>query len=198
MASSQLLIQVEKYIKDLLSIELQGRPYHNFNHTAQVAKKCDELASYYGLSELDREALLTAAWFHDTGYLHGGMNHEEESTKIALNFLNELNISVEFIMKVNTLILATKLPARPTTFLQEILCDADLYHLASADYSKWSDRLRQEIQIQRGSPIAEKAWIQENITFYKTHHYFTEYANTFWESQKQLNFQTLIELSVRR
>ncbi len=175
---------------------MQGRPFHNFNHTFHVVQKCDELAIYYSLSELDKEALLTAAWLHDTGYLHGSINHEEWSAKIASGFLNDLNVNPEFVMRVHALILATKLPANPTTLLQKILCDADLHHLASEDYLQWSNRLWQEIQIQSGISIGETAWIRENISFFKRHHYFTEYAIAFWESRKQINLQAMMERCV--
>lgn len=199
MFTTPLLTRVEKYVKALLTVKaLHGRPFHNFNHTFHVVQKCDELATYYRLEKGDREALLTAAWFHDTGYLHGNINHEEYSAKFSSAFLKDLNAPPVFIARVNELILTTKLPAKPTTLLQEILCDADLHHLASKDHLGWSTRLCQEIEIQHGSPIDEMSWIKEDIIFYKTHHYFTEYAITFWESQKHRNLQTLIDLSSRQ
>lgn len=192
MHSSPVLSEVEKYVMNLLNAgELQKRPFHNFNHTLNVVQKCDELATYYKVSLADREALLTAAWFHDAGYLYGNSNHEEESTKIASDFLESINTNLEFIVQVNTLILATKLPATPTTLLQEILCDADLHHLASKDYLQWSNRLRQEVQQLSGNSIDEITWRKENISFFKAHRYFTDYAITFWENQKQLNLQAM-------
>ena len=136
--------------------------------------------------------LFTAAWFHDSGYVHGHINHEEESTKIASRFLNDLNVNPKFVIQIHALILATKLPATPANPLQEMLCDADMHHLGSKDYLKWSNQLYTEIQVQKGTPIDEVAWIKENISFFKTHHYFTEYAITYWENQKQLNLQALI------
>lgn len=198
MHSSPVLSEIEKYVTNLLNIkELQKRPFHNFNHTLHVVHKCDELATYYKVSIADREVLLTAAWFHDTGYLLGNMNHEEESTHIASEFLNRTNANPKFIERVHALILATKLPAKPNTLLQEILCDADLHHLASKDYLQWSNRLRQEVQLLTGNSIDEIAWLKENISFFKSHRYFTEYAIAFWENQKQLNLQDMIEWSVK-
>ncbi len=192
MRSPKVLAAVEKYVKKLLNAEeLQARPFHNFNHTFHVVQKCDELAAHYKVSVEDRKALLTAAWFHDTGYLYGNINHEEESTKIASNFLNGINATPEFIMQVHALILATKLPAKPANLLQEMLCDADLHHLASENYQQWSNRLRQEIQLLNGNSIDEPTWVGENISFFNEHHYFTEYAITFWKNQKQRNLQAM-------
>ncbi len=193
MPSSELLEQVEKHIKNLLSAEiLQGRPFHNFDHTFHVVQKCDELATHYNLSLEDREILLTAAWFHDIGYIRGNINHEEDGAKIASAFLNDRNLPSEFIDKVAALIHATKLPAKPGTLLEKMLCDADLHHLASEDYFHWSDRLYKEIQMQSATHIGKTTWIKENISFFKAHHYFTEYAIGLWDAQKQLNLQALI------
>lgn len=189
MNPSFLLSEVEKHVRDLLSIQ-EKRPFHNFNHTQHVVQKCDELATYYKVSEEDKEALLTAAWFHDTGYLYGRINHEDAGIKIASDFLNSVNANPEFINKVNELILVTKLPSKPVTLLQKIVCDADLHHLASSEYLDWSNRLRLEVQLS-GNFIDEHTWTKENISFFKGHYYFTEYAITFWESQKQRNLQAL-------
>ncbi len=198
MRSSPVLSEVEKHVKNLLNAdELKKRPFHNFNHTLHVVQKCDELATYYEVSTEDSEALLTAAWFHDTGYLYGNINHEEGSVKIASSFLNSINADLEFIKQVHALILATKLPAKPITLLQKILCDADLHHLASEDYLQWSNRLRKEGQLISGNSIDGVAWIMENISFFRGHHYFTEYAITFWENQKQMNLQEMIDRSVK-
>jgi predicted metal-dependent HD superfamily phosphohydrolase len=38
------------------------------------------------------ETVLIAAWFHDTGYFKGKINHEQESRNIAENFLREQGI----------------------------------------------------------------------------------------------------------
>ncbi len=193
MHASPVLSEVEKHVKNLLNTEeLRKRPFHNFNHTLHVVQKCDELATYYKVSAEDKTSLLTAAWFHDTGYLFGNINHEDVSTKIASDLLNNINANTEYIMQVQALILATKLPAKPTNLLQEILCDADLHHLASEDYQQWSNRLRQEMELMTGNSIDATTWTRENISFFEGHRYFTGYAITFWEAQKQLNLQVLI------
>jgi len=193
MHASPVLSEVEKHVKNLLNTdELKKRSFHNFNHTRHVVQKCDELATYYEVSAGDSEALLTAAWFHDTGYVYGNINHEEGSVKIASSFLNSINADQEFIKQVHALIMATKLPSKPVTPLQKILCDADLHHLASEDYLQWSNRLCQEVELMTGNSIDATTWSRENISFFKGHRYFTEYAITLWEAQKQLNLQALI------
>ena len=94
MHSSQLIKQVENYVKTLLEENLpKEMVFHNVNHTVQVVEQCMLLASYCKLPDMDKNALLTGAWFHDTGYCRGNIHHEEESVKIAFEFLKGWDIS---------------------------------------------------------------------------------------------------------
>ncbi len=193
-----LLTHVENYVRTFMNGEpIHERSFHNLKHTMQVVEKCEELASFYNISEVDKEALITAAWFHDTGFKYGSINHEEKSVKIAFVFLKEFKVTPEFLLKVNALILVTKQPSNPTSLLQEILCDADLSHLASTDYAQWNTLLCRELRTQDGIDVADQDWNNQNISFFQSHHYFTEFAKTHWESQKQKNLHALMALTER-
>ncbi|HEY5749457.1 MAG TPA: HD domain-containing protein [Chryseolinea sp.] len=190
---SELLRQVEIYVRDLLSKQLPAiRKFHTIDHTAGVVRACSTLASHYATPEMEMEALLTAAWFHDTGYVRGGANHEQESVKIAFGFLNDFNLPPEFYFKIEGLISATKLSVRPVGLLEEILCDADLSHLGSADYETWSLLLKKESELVTGKSITLEAWNRQNILFFKKHAYYTRYAREYWEPVKQINLTQLL------
>ncbi len=192
MSSSEFLIHIEKYVRDILSgEEIKKRAFHSINHTIEVVMKCEELASYYNVSPADSTALIAAAWFHDTGYLNGSANHEIESAKIALNFLKSFLLNSDYLKSIEDLILATTLPSKPVTLLEEIICDADLHHLGSIDYKKWSLLLRQELERFNGITFLNSEWARQNISFFETHHYFTPHAQKLWSKQKQQNLSQL-------
>jgi predicted metal-dependent HD superfamily phosphohydrolase len=50
------------------------------------------------------------------------------------------------IEKVKACILATEMPQKPVGLLQEIICDADLFHLGTEDFSDRSKLVRKEIR----------------------------------------------------
>ena len=193
--SSELIITIENYVKNLLKEMLPAiRYFHNINHTIQVVQKSVELASFYKISQTDGQALITSAWFHDTGYIHGGLNHEEQSVKIALQYLSRFNLTRDYLSTVEHLILSTKFPAKPSTLIEKILCDADLQHLGSDDYMVWSMLLRKELEHQNGIHLTDEQWTSENIAFFKSHQYFTDHAETVWGIQKQMNLSLLLEI----
>ncbi|NJN50099.1 MAG: phosphohydrolase, partial [Polaribacter sp.] len=85
---SNLIAQSEEFVLNLLSNELDKKyVYHNFSHTQRVVKKVIEIAKNYNLNDVETQNLTIAAWFHDTGFIIGAQNHEEESVKIVTKFL---------------------------------------------------------------------------------------------------------------
>jgi hypothetical protein len=74
---------------------------------------------------------------------------------------------------------------------QKILCDADLYHLASERYTRWANKLFKEVNEQRGETMSRKAWLKSNINFVRCHTYFTDYAIQYWEPLKRKNLDEL-------
>ncbi len=191
--SSELTVAAENYVRKLLTDGLPPiRYFHNINHTVQVVGKSAEIAALYDIPQGDGQVLVTAAWFHDSGYVHGGDNHERRSVNIAREFLSNLNVESDDLLKIERLILATRIPASPLTLAEKILCDADLQHLGSEDYAAWSILLKKELEAQNGNHISDEQWNYENIRFFTSHRFFTERAETLWEIQKQKNLLMLL------
>ncbi|MBL0739795.1 HD domain-containing protein [Chryseolinea lacunae] len=191
---SELLNRVEAYVKELLNTKLPPtRVFHTLPHTVNVVRACCSLIAHYATSQANGEALLTAAWFHDTGYTETGVKHEEEGVKIALRFLRDFNLPQEFYLKIEGLIIATKLSASPKSLLEEMLCDADLSHLGSEEYEMWSLRLKQEFERQLNKVITLENWNQQNIFFFKNHAYYTTYAQQQWGPVKENNLMMLLK-----
>jgi HD superfamily phosphodiesterase len=58
--------------------------YHDCSHTLEVVSAVKELSIAEKLSPLESE--MVATWFHDTGYIKGSENHENESVCIVSDF----------------------------------------------------------------------------------------------------------------
>jgi hypothetical protein len=125
------------------------------------------------------------------GIPHGRFNHERTSMHIARTFLEEQGMGARRIEKVLQCIAATEMPQRPQGPLAEVMCDADLYHLASDGYAEKTELLRQEVSLLTGEKISKRKWLYGNKLFYEKHHYFTEYGRTVLEPRKQANLQKI-------
>ncbi|MEJ7674917.1 MAG: HD domain-containing protein [Chitinophagaceae bacterium] len=61
--------------------------YHNVHHTKDVVNAVHYISKAEKVTGNDSELLLTAALFHDTGFLKGYDNHEASSCEIAREIL---------------------------------------------------------------------------------------------------------------
>ena len=162
--------------------------YHNFTHTAEVAKVAEEIAAFIGINDNDKETLLIAAWFHDIGHTETCEGHEDVGIDLAEKLLRSNNYPEDGIAKVISLINATRMPRNPKNILEEIICDADLYHLGTNDFDKKGELYKNEIEALQGSKIPEKDWLQNNLKFMEQHKFYTDYAKQRFETQKNINY----------
>lgn len=183
----------EDYAKNLLKDKLSSAyTYHNLDHTIQVVEKIKILAKEENISPEDTENLLLAGWFHDLGYVDDADNHEEESRKIASDFLKQHQFSEERIAKIGELILATDKFYKPKNHLEEVIKDADLYHLASDDYFRICENLRQEIKEVHHQKFSKQQWSELNIVFFSKHQFYTRYAKENWQPIKEKNVDRIL------
>lgn len=183
----------EDYAKNLLKDKLSSAyTYHNLDHTIQVVDKIKILAKEENISPEDTENLLLAGWFHDLGYVDDADNHEEESRKIASDFLKQHRFPEERIAKIGELILATDKFYKPKNHLEEIIKDADLYHLASDDYFRICENLRQEIKEVHHQKFSKLKWAELNITFFAKHKFYTKFAKENWQPEKEKNVEKIL------
>ena len=166
--------------------------YHNLLHTQQVVQAADQIASHYRLQEQDLMVVMIAAWFHDTGYLMGqSKEHEENGAAMAREFMNSRQIPASVQQQVVDCIMATKMPQSPHNLLQEIVCDADLFHLGSKHYKERSKLMRQEAEAVTGQHIPGVTWTANNLLFLEGHQYFTDYCRVLNKQQKDENIRWL-------
>ncbi|WP_142784029.1 HD domain-containing protein [Changchengzhania lutea] len=135
----------------------------------------------------DTEVLLTAAWFHDTGFSKTYKDHEDESKVIANRFLNELEVNNDFIDKVCNCIDATKIPQCPTNALAEVLGGADIFHISNSHFFYRKPLLRREWEVFCDNKLVDLDWHKLNLEFLKKHHFRTAYSIKVLEQSKQEN-----------
>ena len=185
----EILSKVKEYIgKTFGDKGSENNYYHNFTHTAEVAKATEEIADAMGIKDDEKEVLLIAAWFHDIGHIETCNGHEDIGIKLAKQFLTENNYPLSKIETVVSLINATRMPRDPKNILEEIICDADLHHLGTNKYDKRSELYKNEIEAQKHSKIKEVDWLQNNLEFLKEHKFYTSFAKDRYEIQKNINY----------
>jgi len=190
-----LITEAEKYVTQLLNEKLENTYlYHNLAHTQRVVKKTAELLEDSNLDDKQKNNLLLSAWFHDTGYIKGAINHEEESILIASNFLKQHNVNDSDIEMTSSLITATKMGHIPENELEKIIKDADCAHIGSKNYSEVSELLRKEWELTENKSLTDVEWINENVDFLTTRHkFYTKTATANWEKGKGKNISQLLK-----
>lgn len=192
---SSILEKTESFATELLVSHLDPKYlYHNLRHTQRVVKSTYELIVALELATDEKEILILSAWLHDVGYTRGHKNHEEESCLIAEEFLSTQNYPKERIEKVKSCIMATVMDHQPTNLFEEIIRDADSSHFAQKSYLETCELLREELGLLEIGKYSVKEWLNENIKMFRNkHRFYTDYAISNWQTQKDKNLRKLIK-----
>jgi predicted metal-dependent HD superfamily phosphohydrolase len=187
-----LVKAVSSYVILFLSENLsENLSFHSIGHTYDVVGAAREIGAKSNLSEEEMLILQVAAWFHDCGYANTYMGHEEESKKIAKNFLENFGCKENFIHDVLNCIDSTKYPSKPFSLLEKVMCDADMYHLTKPNYPKYEKALRQEFEKYLGLIYTDEEWLKKNCNFFKDHQYYTDYGREILTKFKEVNIQLM-------
>jgi uncharacterized protein len=183
--------QAGKFIINKLSKELPANlSYHSVYHTQDVYKAARLIGKQEGISACDMKLLLTAAWYHDSGFLKGPHGHEDESCLIATAALPGYGYSDIEIEKICGMILATKIPQEPKNYLEEILADADLDYLGRDDFFIIGQELFNEF-LALGFINTEEEWNRLQVRFLESHHYFTKTSISLRQAKKELHLKAI-------
>lgn len=185
--------QTEEYVINLYEqMPNANLLYHNLGHTREVVERTNEIAAHYQVSETDMLILFVAAWFHDTGYLFtGAKGHEEESIRVMKNFMHLQDNDPELIDAIAGCIIATKAPRDPRNLLQEIICDADTYHLGTKEFKETNKKVLQECILVTGRDIDKKEWNEKTLEMLDAHRYYTAYCQNLLDEKKKSNMKKL-------
>jgi uncharacterized protein len=176
--------KAKQFILDKLASELPPElSYHSVDHILDVYSASELLAKAENIYGEELELLLTAALYHDSGFLLQSDHHEAISCNIVRTYLPQFEYSAEQIEMICGMIMATRLPQSPQTKLQEILCDADLDYLGRDDFYQIGNKLFKEFRLRKvvGS---EEEWNKVQLKFLQGHHYFTPTANKLRKQKK--------------
>jgi HD superfamily phosphodiesterase len=196
--NTQLLDEAKEHVRLVLSNIDSQCHYHNTEHTLMVYRSTIELANLTTLSEGDKEALYLSALFHDVGFIQGADKHEERSAQMAEEWLTIKNYDPLQKEKVKRLILSTKMSVSPKGTMEAILNDADLSHLASKDYLRISENLRNEKEERIGQKLSKSEWLKININFFKEHQFASSEGQKVFGPGKERNLKELIDIRNQR
>lgn len=181
-----------KFVREFFATNLSaGMHFHHIGHTEDVVRAVIEIGSNCALDDKEMQILQVAAWFHDSGYCFEYEGHENSSIDIADGFLSSKKCSRSFIEKVQDCIWATRFPQAPETLLEQVICDADLYHFSKENYPEYAAALRAEWAIVLHKVFTDRDWDSINKDLLIEHRYHTGYGRNVLEERKQNNIVRL-------
>ena len=184
-----LIDHISLFVFDLFKEKLSTNYlYHNYIHTQQTVKAVEKIAKGYGLNSVEKEDLLIAAWMHDTGYTNGYKNHEEESAKIAEEFLGK-DFPKARLELIKVLILSTKVDEKHNNILEEILHDADYINIGKSNFFERAELLRFEWELVYKKTYTDLEWAQVQLDFIVSKNFKTTYAQAKYGDKREINIK---------
>ena len=188
--ASALTKAAQTHVGELLARELSPKlAYHALAHTEAVVKECRALAPAASLDADDTEALLLAAWFHDTGYLDVYDGHEFRSMERAGTWLAAHDVPPGRVALIEALIKATHRDSKPDTELQKLLVDADMSNLARGDYRSRAELLRTEWELVLDKSYSTQEWAEMQLNFMLAHKYQSEAGKERYKKALKKNIE---------
>lgn len=193
--NNEIIKQTSQYVEKNLAEKLpQGYRFHNFDHAVNIVNAVNEIAEGMHITDHQRHILLTAAWFHDIGYIWQIENHETAGAAVARAFLTEKGVDEDDIAQVQACIIATKYPPNPQNVLEQIICDADLLHLGQKDFFEQAALLREEWALTRQNNYSDEEWHALNLEFVVNHNFHTKFCRKNHDGRKAKNIKEISKL----
>ncbi|SRR6266542_4255572 len=188
----QVFEKAKQYALQRLESELlPGLFYHSLMHTTnEVVPATEKFAEDEGIEGESLDLLLTAAWFHDLGFIEVRTGHEMMGARIASEVLPGLGFSNAQIETVRSVITATIVPQSPQTILEQIMADADLDVLGRDDFILRNGNLRRELAFF-GQEFTDFQWFSDQLRFLEAHTYFTASARALRDAGQARNIVEL-------
>src|SRR5689334_6253633 len=177
--------------------------YHNAAHTKSVVAAAEQISKHYQLKNKENFIVMAAAWFHDTGYCNNNSEknfkkHEERGATLVEEYLKDKEVEPEIVDQIKRCILSTKLPQHPVTLLEQIVCDADLFHLGTDDFTQRDKLMRKEAEWLTNKEISKDEWRRFTIKLMGEHHYHTEYCQSLLNETKAKNLEKLMRKELEK
>jgi adenylate cyclase len=182
---------IQEIILDKLEKELpRYLYYHNVKHTVDVVTEVELIGWAEGCTDDEVLLLKTAGLFHDAGHTIDYDRHEELGCQLAREFLPQYGYSDDQIGKICNIIMATRMPPKPSSLLERIICDADLDYLGRSDMIPVSNTLYKELK-EQDKIGSFNDWNRLQLNFISGHQYFTKTARSLREVNKQKQIERI-------
>jgi len=197
MEHNKIYKKIEEYVTGLFDqMHSPSLVFHNLEHTEDVVKRTQEIAGHYKVSENEMLILFASAWFHDTGHLFTEpKKHEVMSCEIMKKFMKDFIEDEKTIQAIEGCIMATKMPRNPTTLLEQIICDADTYHLGTKEFKETNKRAFEEDKLRSHQTDIIK-FDEGTIKMLEEHQFYTSYCRELLDKRKKKNLRKLKEKTV--
>ncbi|WP_242921134.1 Pycsar system effector family protein [Pontibacter liquoris] len=190
MEEATIIKAAGEYVLQLFKEQLSKKlVYHNYRHTFETVTEAQELGRMSHLAPDELQDLVLAAWFHDTGYTVTYDGHEEESKRLATDWLQERQYPQERINRILGCIEATQAGVQPQGQLQTLLVDADLSNMGKASFAATAELLRVEWEIYRNKFFTEREWAKFQLNFLLSTSFLSTEAQHKYAAQLGLNIQ---------
>ena len=187
-------MQIEPVSEFILGELRHGLPnhltYHSVEHVLDVYQAAEHIGIQEGIEGNDMRLLLTAALYHDSGFLRGPKDHEEGSCRLAKETLPDFGYNGDEIARICNMIRATRLPQLPKTHLEKILADADLDYLGRDDFFTTGEKLFEEFS-HFGVVKNREEWDKLQIRFLEEHRFFTKTAIAMRKAEKDKHLELI-------
>ncbi|MEO6330107.1 MAG: HD domain-containing protein [Ginsengibacter sp.] len=165
--------------------------YHSIEHTLDLLEQSERIALEEGItSERDLLLLKVAVLYHDSGFLETYADHEKKGCEIFMTDTADSDFTDKEKDIICGLIMATKIPQKPHTLMEKIICDADLDYLGRNDFFKIGDSLRREF-LHYKIVHNNYEWEKLQLKFLQNHKYHTNASQKQREPGKQRNLSKL-------
>ena len=186
--------EAENLICSILKKDLSPKlSYHSFFHVMDVLEAATKIAENENITGEDFHLLRIAVLFHDSGFLHTYKDHEEVGCELAKKYLPQFGFNDAQIEKICGMIMATKIPQKAQTKLEQIICDADLDYLGRNDFYPIGLTLFEEWKTFLNI-TEEKQWNTIQMNFLKQHFYHTDYSQKVRTALKDKHLQEITRL----
>jgi HD superfamily phosphodiesterase len=184
-----------EFVSKLLNENLPSEfTYHNLIHAREVFEAVTELGKNSGLPDEELEIIQVAAWFHDTGFIKGYLDHEYKSIEIVKEFLENICYPDKKTDRITEIIIMTEMANIPSSLSDKIIKDADILHIGKEDCCSKCLALKSELESIDHKKITESEWLHSSLDFINGTLFFTDYAKSKYEEGRQKNISRLNEM----
>jgi predicted metal-dependent HD superfamily phosphohydrolase len=188
----ELLERIREYVLEYYQTRDTSKlNYHNRQHIEDVVTSAGKIANHYQLGDHDFFIVMASVWLHDIGYLTQLSNHEAEGSMLAAAFLSKQTLDTEDILLIQGCIMATKLPQSAKTLAEQIVCDADLFHLGTKEFFKNDKLLLAEYDALHETVTDKLEWRKRTLVFLDSHSWYTEYCKVLLNDVQLENIKEL-------